>query len=353
MPLLVIALSIGCGGKIQPPERPELSVSTQVVQSASRPRTRTLIGEFQARIESGMSFRTNGRIEERLAEIGDRVSVDDVLARLDSPRQLSDVQAAEAALRAAEAVLDEREANYDRIEQLVSTQSASEQEFDDAQSSLLSSKASVAIAAEALEMAETELSFTVLRATVAGVVIARYAEAGQFVETGTPVFTIAVDGDREVVFDVFPMRDSDMPEPDNVDLSLQSDPTVAAVGFIREISPGIDSSNGTVRVKVGVPDPPEKMTLGAAVVGVAHFKTEDVISLPWTALSRNGDRPAVWIVDPESRMVSSREIVVESYATGEMLIADGLVEGELVVTQGAQLIRPGQIVEIANQDAMQ
>ncbi|TWT97117.1 efflux RND transporter periplasmic adaptor subunit [Neorhodopirellula pilleata] len=114
---------------------------------------------------------------------------------------------------------------------------------------VLSAKASLLIANGGLELAELQLSYTDLRATVAGVVTTRQAEAGQVVVAGAPVYTIAVDGERDVVLDAFPPGP---PEKNNIDLSLQSAPPIKAVGFIREMSPKIDPTNGTVRVKVGV-----------------------------------------------------------------------------------------------------
>ena len=341
---LTVVVATGCSPQLQPPERENLSVIVQSAHRVARPRTKTLIGEFQARIQSTMSFRTNGRIDSRSAELGDRGSVGDELARLDSSQQKSDLDAADAALRSAMAVFDERLSNYTRLKSLSASAAASKQEVDEAETGMLSSRARVAIAEQRLEMAETRLTYTTLRATVSGVVVARYAEAGQVVDIGSPVFAVAVDGDRDVVFDTFPTSMSDIPEERRIELTLQSDPSVKAVGFIREISPKIDDANGTVRVKVSVVDPPEKMTLGAAVIGVANFPPKLQVSLPWTALVREANSPAVWIVDSESHVVEARTVKVDSFATGEILVSDGLVDGELIVTRGAQLIRPGQIV---------
>jgi hypothetical protein len=50
------------------------------------------------------------------------------------------------------------------------------------------------------------------------------------------------------------------------------------------------------------------------------------------------------VVDPQSRAVSLKPVVIDIYRTGEVLIRSGLSAGDVVVTGGAQLLRPGQIV---------
>ena len=80
-----------------------------------------------------------------------------------------------------------------------------------------------------------------------------------------------------------------------------SDPAVTAKGTVREISPTVDRSTGTVRVKVGIEHPPAAMTLGAAVVGEGRFQPRKLVVVPWSALSSGNGQPAVWTVDPGPR----------------------------------------------------
>jgi membrane fusion protein, multidrug efflux system len=342
--LFSFPIMIGCKGELKPPDAAVMNVRAQAVSFASRPRTESLIGEFGAIVQSDMSFLIAGRIEKRIAEVGDHVAVGDVLAQINSLPQLADVAAAKAALRSAKAALDERNSNLARFEQLVPQKAASQQEYDDSKAAMLVSKGKVNICEGNLEAAETQLSYTLLKATVPGVVIARKAEVGQVVGPGQAVFTIAADGGRECVFEAFAVDFSDKPITDDIDLALQSDPSVKTVGVIREISPTIDNRNGTFRVNVTIPDPPPQMTLGSPVIGVAHFKPVEVIRLPWTSLARQGDQPSVWVLNPNTSTVSERNIVISSYDSGVVFVTGGLDSGELVVTSGAQMIRPGQKV---------
>ncbi len=258
-----------------------------------------------------MSFRIGGRIASRAVDVGDQVTKGQLLATIDSLQQIADVTAARAALRSAEAAWQQAAANAKRIEQLLPSQSATQAEFDDAKAAELTAQGSINISKSVLARAENQLSFTELRSPANGVIIAREAEVGNVVSAAQMVFTLAVDGEREAVFDAFQRHVSERPIDDEVQLALVSNPKVKTMGIIREIAPSIDQSNGTVRVKVAIPNPPEQMTLGAPVMGIARFLPSKVVRLPWTALARQNGEPAVWIVDPSNQTVTERVVNVE------------------------------------------
>ena len=342
--MLVLASIVGCNGELQPPVQSVMMVKTQVVESRSRPRMASLIGEIRARIQSDMSFRTNGRVANRFAEVGDQVMVGKKLATLDSLQQEADVSAANAAVRSAEAVLKEATATANRLDALLKTNSISRAEYDDAQAAQSVAQGSLDISQAGLATVENLLSYTILKATVSGVIIARSVEVGQVVAAGQPLYTIAADGPREAVFDVFPAEVSDRPVTDVIQLTLVSDPAIKTTGVIREMAPAIDESNGTILVKVAIPDPPSAMTLGAPVIGVAQFRSVELVPLPWTALSRAPNHTTVWVVDRDTGIVSERPVEVGSYSSGTLFVTSGLATGDMVVTEGSQKIRPGQKV---------
>src|SRR5690606_36043671 len=110
------------------------------------------------------------------------------------------------------------------------------------------------------------------------------------------VFTIAEDGDRDAAFNVQEtLVVGTVPNP-QVTLSLVANPAITAEGRVREISPAVDQTSGTIRVKVAIPNTPAAMPLGAAVVGTVSAKPRKAIILPWQALTSQDGRPAVWLV---------------------------------------------------------
>src|SRR6059058_5969517 len=75
--------------------------------------------------------------------------------------------------------------------------------FDQAQEVLLSTESSLEAAKAQLGTAKDALGYTELRAGAVGLISARNLEVGQVVQAAQPVFTLAQDGDRDAVFDVY------------------------------------------------------------------------------------------------------------------------------------------------------
>lgn len=341
-----VALS-ACGPAESAPPQAHEMVRVQTVAFQPVARTVSLTGTVAARVESKLSFRIAGRIAERKVDIGDHVKAGDVLATIETPQQEADVQSARASLQAAEATLAQAQSNFTRQKQLIENGFTTRSNFDAAQEQLRTAEGSVESARADVGTAEEQLSLTVLKADADGVITARDAEAGQVVAAAQSVFTLAQDGARDVIFDIYEGLLAEAPKSDRAEIRLLSNRDVVATAVVREISPTFDAATGTVRVKMSLIDPPPAMGLGAAVYGTGKWAPRNLVALPWTALSAGEAGPTVWVVDHETRAVSQRPITVDHYGTGQILVSAGLKEGETVVTAGGQFLRAGQVVAIA------
>jgi multidrug efflux pump subunit AcrA (membrane-fusion protein) len=70
------------------------------------------------------------------------------------------------------------------------------------------------------------------------------------------------------------------------------------------------------------------------------------IEIPASALTRAEGQPAVWVVDPATETVALRNIEVLQHDPTRVIIAQGLATGDIVVTAGVQVLRPGQKVRL-------
>ncbi|MEQ4599149.1 MAG: efflux RND transporter periplasmic adaptor subunit, partial [Methylobacteriaceae bacterium] len=153
------------------------------------------------------------------------------------------------------------------------------------------------------------------------------------------------------VFNVYEALTAHPPGDKTIHVTLQSDPAAAATGHVREISPTVDAASGTVRVKVGLEATPPAMSLGAVVIGRGRFASREAVVLPWSALYRFDNRPAVWIYDSAAGTVSIRGVEIDRYGFDNIVLKGGVRSGETVVVAGIQFLRPGQHVALAAQDA--
>jgi len=341
---LVATTLSGCNDHAAAPTTQATFVRTEIVQRRGKQASVTLTGEVRARFQADLSFRVSGRVIERFADVGSQVQAGQVLALLDPAEQQADVDAASAAVAAAESQLRVAKATFERQKSLISSGFTTRPSYDQAQEGLRTAESALEAAKAQLGSANEALGYTALRAEAAGVITARSLEVGQVVEAAQPVFALAQDGERDAVFDVYESIFLAGLDGSRVSLTLVSDPKVAASGYVREVSPAIDAKNSTIRVKVAIQDPLAAMTLGSAVAGTAKTKAQQQIALPWTALMAAGSRPAIWIIDPTTRTASLKPVTVGGYEAGGVVIEAGLQPGERVVTDGGKLLSAGQPV---------
>jgi RND family efflux transporter MFP subunit len=309
-----------------------------------------LTGEIKARIQSDLAFRVSGKIVERTVDVSDRVRANQVLARLDPQLQQANIDTARAGVASARAIVAQASANFDRQKFLLSHGATSRQEQDQAEEQFQGAQAALETATAQLAVAEHELSYTTLRATAAGVITSRHAEAGQVMQAGESAFSIATEGPRDAVFQIDDRTFGADPTKAVIELALVADPRVTTRGTVREVSPAVDPATGTFTIKVALADTPPAMTLGAAVTGVLRVESRQALVLPSSALFSLDRRPAVWVVNPSTSTVSLMPVVIDRYETGAVVLSAGLTGDETIVVAGGQLLRPGQKVAVENRE---
>ncbi len=304
-----------------------------------------LTGTIQAQIQTNVAFRTNGKIAQRLVDVGDRITADQVLAKIDPIELQADADNARAALDSAKALQQQAQLSFSRQQSLIGKGFTTRAVFDQAKETLDTTAAQVKSAEAALNTIREQLSYAELKAGVNGIVISRSAESGQVIQTGQTIFTVAEDGPRDAVFNVYELLLAHPPKKSPIDILLQANPAIKTSGAVREISPTLDSKSGTVKVKIGLKSTPPEMTLGAAVIGQSGLDAQEAIVLPWSALYEWQGKPAVWVIDADD-LVMPKPVVVDRYGTGTLILRGGIDPGEHVVTAGIQFLRPGQKVNV-------
>ncbi|EEY05553.1 efflux transporter [Brucella pinnipedialis M163/99/10] len=299
----------------------------------------TLSGAVAARSLVNVSFRVNGQVVERLVDIGQHVEKGQLLARIDDVEQRANMRVAQASMDAAEAQLVQADANFKRQQALLKQGFTTRSQYDQADQALRTAQSQ-------LGNARDELSYTELHAPVSGVVTARNIETGQVVQAAQTAFSIAEDGSRDAIFDVQETLVNHARIGMGVTVALLADPSIEAEGNIRELSPVVDAQTGTVRVKVGIAQATAQMALGAIVTGTVHMDARQVIVLPWSAMTSEAGRTAVWRVDRDTHVATLVPIKVLAYEKERVIVESGLNKGELIVTKGAQMLRSGEPVEI-------
>ena len=138
-----------------------------------------------------LAFRIAGKVNELLTDEGKLVKAKDILARIDTD-ELSKIKSeAQASLKAAQFTYERASDDYTRLENLFQAGAISAQKRDAAKTNTDAAKANVDALTASLELANTRLGFTELSSPIDGFVLTKSAEAGEVLQAGAPVFTVA------------------------------------------------------------------------------------------------------------------------------------------------------------------
>ncbi|SMD19744.1 efflux RND transporter periplasmic adaptor subunit [Rhizobium sp. RU36D] len=340
VPLLMVAALSGCAPEaaevVETPVRP-----VKVVEIAEAASTRTLSysGSIRARSDVAAGFRVAGKIMERKVNIGDRVKAGDLLARLDDTDYKLSLESAKASLMSAERQVETADFAMKRAEQLFARQVVPKAQLEQAELVYRQAIAGRDSARAALAQAQNQVEYSLLKADRDGIVTAVNADAGQVVAAGSPVVTVAVDGEKEVSISV-PESDILAFKPGlPVKVSLWSNIALELSGTVREVSGSADSASRTFSVRVSLPQD-ERVLLGmtASVIAAAE-SGQSSYSVPLSALARDAaDKTLVWTVDRAAETVHARPVTVAEFGDNGVKIADGLKPGDIVVVAGTQFM---------------
>ncbi|UHC18137.1 efflux RND transporter periplasmic adaptor subunit [Methylobacterium currus] len=347
--LLVLA---GCQAKeaeAPPPVRPVLTTAVEV-------RTAEIFGPFagtvEPRYQTQGGFRVPGRMVARDVYVGDLVPKGARLAALDPTVLQFAVTRARADVTDAEAQLANAGAVEARQRTLFEGGNVTQAALDAAVASRDTAAARLAQGKAALQKATDELGYATLKADVDGVVTAWNAEIGQVVSAGQAVVTLARPDIREAVVDIPDGLMAGIKAGTEFTVTLQAAPTITAKGRVREIGPLADPATRTRRVRMTLVDPPEAFRLGTTITVALERATPPRITLPATALLQAENRTSVWVVAPDGKTVSRRDVTIhprDGTAAGDesaVTLSGGLKAGETVVVAGVHSLAEGQAVRL-------
>jgi membrane fusion protein (multidrug efflux system) len=268
-----------------------------------------------------------------LVEEGDQVAGGDLLVRLQDDVQRSNLARAESQLRKARS-------EHQRQQELFAEKLISEQVYND-----------TAYELEQLELsyddARRELSYTEVKAAIAGTVTERLVNLGDHVTVNQPLFRV-VDFDSIVARIYVPEKELPRLDPGQpARITADALGTAAFDGSIERISPVVDPGSGTVKVTVATPGQSSLRPGMYVVVELVTDRHQQAVLLPKRALVYDNDQIFVFRLGDERRvervpvsmLIESPELVepVSGFAAGDQIVIagqSGLKDGALVRLPG-------------------
>lgn len=201
--------------------------------------------------------------------------------------------------------------------------------------------------------ASSQTEYAVLRATQNGVIARRMLEVGQMVAAGRTVFTMATDGEREVLIHLPEQAFERFKIGQQVSIEWWSQPNRRFTGQIREMSPSADAQSRTFAARVMFTEiiVPAELGQSARVFIVQNG------AMPWTvplsALSAEKNQPFVWVIDPKDSTLKRTPVHIGAYGEKQVSVLKGLQTSDWVVVAGVQVLREGQKVTPADHENRQ
>lgn len=332
-----------------------------VVVVAAERRDITSSTDFVGRVEAvdkvDLRARVQGFLENRAFEEGKPVQQDDLLFQIQQSEFRATVEQAKAELAAAEARKANSAVQLARSLSLLKTKDVPEAEVDRRRAEDQMAEAGVLQAKAALEKAELNLAYTEIRAPIGGRIGRAAYTVGNLVGPDSGVLATIVSQDPiYVVFSVSQRILLDVQRQEQagggkaqdhniLHLVLADGSTYPHPGKIDFADIQISESTDTLSVRGAFPNPEGQLIDGQFVtVAVEADTPEQAVVIPQVALQ--ADQAGVFVL--AVRDDNTAEIRrIKTGASQETMIAveEGLKEGERVIVEGAQKVRPGQAVE--------
>ncbi|MBE6177282.1 MAG: efflux RND transporter periplasmic adaptor subunit [Rikenellaceae bacterium] len=304
-----------------------------------------------------------GTIAKLCVTEGQTVAQGQTLFIIDQVPYKAALQTAEANVAAAKAGVATAQLVYDSKKELYAKNVVSKFDLSTAENNLLTAKAQLAQAEAQRVNAANSLSYTVVKAPANGVVGTLPYRVGALVSAAMPKPLTTVS-DNSVMYVYFSMNEKQLLElareygsidatikqmPD-VELKLSDGTIYSEKGRVESISGVIETSTGTVSLRAAFPNKGGLLHSGGSGNVVIPNTYKDCIVIPQMATFELQDR--VFVFKSVDGLAKSFPISVEKINNGkEYVVTAGLTAGDVIVAEGAALLREGTPIQPKQQTA--
>jgi RND family efflux transporter MFP subunit len=335
---VVLALaSYGCSGESESKENgekdnePVVPVEVAAVMSGDISAYFTGTATVEAEEETGVVAKVSGVVEEIHVEEGDFVAAGTVLAKLDDEMIAVQLEQAKADLR-------KQENNFERNRDLHEKQLVSTEVFQQVKFEYERQKA-------AYDLAELSLKYTSIKTPISGVVAERNIKVGNMVLQNQSIFRVSGLNPLIAILHVPERQLERMRVGQRAVLHIDALGGIDFPGYIKRISPVIDSATGTVKVTLEIKDPAGRVRPGMfARVKIVYDVHSGTTLAAKDAIIAEDRESSVFVVQDSTAY--KRKVVLGYTNTTHVEILEGLMPGDTIVTTGKGSLKDSTKVEI-------
>lgn len=294
-------------------------------------------GVLQRRLEATLSFKIGGVVSEIPVRAGETVRRGQMLARL-NPIEI-DAQVAQARSAVAKARRD-----AERVARMQAERAATLEQLQNVRTSL-------EVAEAQLQVAEFNRRFASIEAPADGRILRRQAEPGELVGPGQPIFVFGDEAEGWIFRVGIAERDARSLAPGAAaTLVFRGPPAITLTAGLAQIAEAADPVTRTIEADFAVANVPADLRSGAVgALRLVRISTVERPRVPISALLEgHGRRAFLFLLDAEGRTVRRTAVEIEALHGDRALLATPLAADARIVRVGAEYLRDGETVVVAD-----
>lgn len=299
----------------------------------------------------------SGIVQSRLFTEGAQVKKGQSLYQIDPATFEADLAASEAAVARAEASIASTKSKASRYSELLKIKAVSQQDFDEADAAQKQAQAELLTAKAQLKSAQINLDYSHVSSPISGqisksnVTVGALVSANQTTALATvtqldPIYVDLTQSSNELTQLKKAISSGalsvDSQAQTEVELQMEDGSTYPLKGTLQFSEVTVDPSTGSVTLRAKFPNPDKLLLPGMyARAAVVEGVKQDAILVPQRGVSRNTKGEPTAMVVSKENTVESRVLKVDRTIGSNWLVTDGLSDGDQVIVEGLQKIRPG------------
>jgi membrane fusion protein (multidrug efflux system) len=361
--LVLVVLALQANAQPAPGSPPAVGVVRAERQQITQ--TDEFIGRIQSIGRVALVARVSAYLEKRQFVEGAEVKKGDLLYLLEQPPFQAQVDADKANVAQLEAQHTFAAQQLERAQYLLKTPAGQQQNVDQTLANERSLAAQVASAKAQLETAEINLGYTEIRAPIDGKISATEVTEGNVVSPTSGTLANLVSQDpMYVLYPVSVRAGLDLRNRYDakggfnavlLKIRLPDGRIYGQNGKLDYVSPTVATNTDTITVRGVIPNPlrpgatagepaPRELFDGEFVtVMIEGVEPITVLAIPRAAVLSDQQGDYVYVVDAQNK-AQIRRIQLGQSTPSTAVVSNGLKEGELVISEGLQRLRPDQVV---------
>lgn len=308
----------------------------------------SITGSVQPERRADLRAEVSAVVLAVLKENGDPVRRGDLLVRLDDTAIRDTLTAADASARAADQAYEQAERQFQRMRTLRETGVVSTQQVEDAESRRNTAQSDREAAKTRVVSARQQLERTAVRAPFDGIVSDRKVSAGDTAQVGKEL--VKVIDPRSLRFEGLVSADSigEVKAGQPVMFRVHGFAEREFLGTVARVNPAANATTRQVEVLVNFDDAKQRPNVaGLYAEGRIETRRTAALTIPATALVREGDQTFAWRLDGRTLRKVRLGIGERDARSGEFVLKSGLAEGDLLLRYPTSTLQNGRAVEMA------